>query len=66
MNLPATGKESGGATRLNEQFGYGYDAAQNLNLRTNNALIQTFGVNTKNELTTVTRKCKCKWVSPHY
>ena len=51
----ATGKESGGATRLNEQFGYGYDAAQNLNQRTNNALVQTFNVNAKNELTTATR-----------
>ena len=33
-----------GISRLNEQFSYGYDAAQNLNQRTNNALVQTFGV----------------------
>ena len=38
--LQATcGKESGGTTnRLHEQLGYAYDAAGNLNSRTNNAL----------------------------
>jgi RHS repeat-associated protein len=52
----AIGKESGGLTnRLNEQFGYVYDAAGNLNFRTNNALVQTFGVNNLNELSTVSR-----------
>ena len=51
----ALGKESGGSTRLHEQYGYAYDAAGNLNNRTNNALIQTFNVNNKNELTTGTR-----------
>ncbi len=52
----AKGKESGGVTnRLLEQFGYGYDTAHNLNLRTNNDLIQTFNVNDLNELTTATR-----------
>jgi hypothetical protein len=51
----ALGKESGGSTRLHEQYGYAYDAAGNLNYRTNNALIQTFNVNNKNELTTGTR-----------
>jgi RHS repeat-associated protein len=52
----ATGKESGGTTnRLLEQYGYAYDAAQNLNYRTNNALIQTFNVNNLNELSTITR-----------
>jgi len=40
---------------LQEQFGYAYDAAGNLNRRTNNALVQTFGVNTLNELTNATR-----------
>ena len=50
------GKESGGATnRLQEQFGYTYDAAGNLNYRTNNAFVQTFNVNTLNELTMLTR-----------
>jgi len=33
---------------------YTYDAAGNLNARTNNALVQTFGVNTLNELTAST------------
>ncbi len=52
----AVGKESGGTTnRLQEQFGYAYDAAGNLNYRTNNALLQTFSVNTLNELNTAIR-----------
>jgi RHS repeat-associated protein len=41
--------------RLNEKLGYTYDAADNLNFRTNNALVQTFSVNNLNELSTVTR-----------
>ena len=40
---------------LNEKFAYGYDAAQNLTSRTNNALVQTIGVNSLNELTAITR-----------
>ena len=40
---------------MHEQFGYAYDAAGNLNYRTNNALTQTFAVNSLNELGTVTR-----------
>jgi hypothetical protein len=52
----AKGKESGGGVdRLHEQMGYAYDAAGNLNFRTNNSLIQTFQVNNLNELTNVTR-----------
>jgi RHS repeat-associated protein len=51
----ANGKESGGTARLQEQFGYAYDAAGNLNQRTNNALVQNFDVNNLNELSTVTR-----------
>src|SRR5207247_10748457 len=51
----AKGYESGGSSRLQEQFGYAYDPAGNLNARTNNALVQTFGVNNLNELTNVTR-----------
>ena len=48
----AKGAESGGtANRLQEQFGYAYDAAGNLNYRTNNALLDTFGVNSLNGLT---------------
>ena len=51
----ATAKESGGAARLNEQFGYAYDSAGNLNARTNNTLTLTFGVNSVNGLTNATR-----------
>ena len=51
----AIGKESGGSSRWHEQFGYAYDAAGNLNNRTNNALTQIFAVNNLNELTNVTR-----------
>ena len=51
----AKGKESGGTERLHEKLGYAYDAAGNLNQRTNNALIQTFNVNSLNELTTISR-----------
>jgi YD repeat-containing protein len=36
----ATGKENDDSTRLHEKLGYTYDAAGNLNQRTNNALIQ--------------------------
>ena len=50
------GKESGGTTRPHEQFGYAYDKAWNLNYRTNNALTQTFGVNSLNELATLSRE----------
>ena len=50
----AIGKEAGGVTnRWQERFGYAYDAAGNLNYRTNNALIQSFGVNNLNELATI-------------
>ena len=50
----ALGDEPGGTTnRMQEQFGYFYDAAGNLNYRTNNALIQTYTVNSLNELTQV-------------
>jgi RHS repeat-associated protein len=52
----AFGKEPGGTTnRMQEQLGYFYDAAGNLNYRTNNALVQTFGVNNLNELTSIGR-----------
>jgi RHS repeat-associated protein len=55
----ALGKEAGGVTnRWQEQFGYAYDAAGNLNFRTNNALVQTFNVNSLNELTTITNAGK--------
>jgi YD repeat-containing protein len=52
----ANGVEPSGTTnRLHEQLGYAYDAAGNLAYRTNNALVQTFGVNALNALTTVSR-----------
>ena len=52
----AQGFEADGVTkRQHEQFGYAYDAAWNLSQRTNNALVQSFGVNNLNELTTATR-----------
>jgi RHS repeat-associated protein len=51
----AQAKESGGTSRLNEQFGYGYDAAGNLQYRTNNALVHTFNVDSRNQLTSITR-----------
>jgi RHS repeat-associated protein len=53
--VSAKGKESGGGNRLHEQLGYAYDAAGNLWQRTNNALVQTFTVNTLDELSTATR-----------
>jgi hypothetical protein len=51
----ASGKESGGTTRLHEQFGYAYDQADNLSQRTNNALVQAFTVDSRNQLSTVGR-----------
>ena len=54
--MTTIGKESGGVTnRWQEQFGYTYDAAGNLNFRTNNGLTQTFNVNNLNELSTINR-----------
>jgi RHS repeat-associated protein len=41
--------------RRHEKVGYRYDAAGNLEYRTNDALIQTFAVNGLNQLTNVTR-----------
>jgi hypothetical protein len=52
----ANGFESGGTPRLLEKFGYAYDAAGNLNTRTNNALVQNFNVNTLNELVSLRQK----------
>ncbi len=51
----ATGREADNTSRLHEQFGYAYDAAGNLNYRTNNALVQAFNVDSLNQLTTNTR-----------
>jgi RHS repeat-associated protein len=49
------GKEANGTLRQNEQLEYTYDAGNNLNGRTNNALVQTFAVNSLNQLGSVTR-----------
>jgi len=49
------GAEFDDTVRKHEQFGYAYDAAGNLNYRTNNALLQTFDVNNLNQLVTVKR-----------
>lgn len=52
----AKGTESDAITaRKQEQFGYAYDAAGNLNFRTNNGLLQNFSVNSLNELSNSTR-----------
>ena len=48
-------KESSGALRQNEQLGLTYDAAHNLQLRTNNALVLTFVDDAANQLTNVVR-----------
>ena len=47
--------ESGGTPRLNEQLGFGFDAADNLHTRNNGNLAQTFNVDAANELTNVSR-----------
>ena len=52
----AFGYERNGAARLHEQLGYAYDAAGNLNYRTNNGLVQRFEVNNLNALADVTRR----------
>lgn len=51
----ANGFESGGTVRAHEKFTYGYDAAGNLTARTNNALIQSFTVDSYNQLATSSR-----------
>ena len=48
-------KEANNTPRQNEQLGYGYDAGKNLQFRTNNALVQTFTVDSLNQLSNVTR-----------
>ncbi|HEX4121704.1 MAG TPA: RHS repeat-associated core domain-containing protein [Verrucomicrobiae bacterium] len=44
--------ESTGPARLNEQLNYTYDPSGNLTYRTNNALIEKFYVDSRNQLTT--------------
>ena len=50
-----TAKEFSGVARLNEQLAYLYDAAGNLNYRTNGAMVQAFTVNGLNEISNVSR-----------
>ena len=50
-----SGRESGGTLRHNEQLAYGYDASGNLRTRTNDALVQTFTVDSLNQISNVTR-----------
>ncbi len=50
----AVGYEPDGVTqRGNENFGYAYDAAGNLQVRQNNTLVQTFGVDNANALVNI-------------
>jgi RHS repeat-associated protein len=52
----AKGWEADGTTpRLQEKAGYAYDDAWNLQHRTNNALVQTFNTDNRNQLTTAGR-----------
>ena len=50
-----TATEVSGTVRQNELLGYGYDAAGNLHLRTNGALVETFTVGVSNQIQTVAR-----------
>jgi RHS repeat-associated protein len=49
----AKATDQGSVPRLQEQFGYSYDAAQNLSSRTNNALAQSFAVDALNQLANI-------------
>ena len=50
-----TASETNGTARFNERLGYAYDAAGNLQRRTNDALVQSFTVDAANGLTNITR-----------
>jgi RHS repeat-associated protein len=51
----AVGAEANNNLRGNENFGYQYDAAGNLAMRTNNTLIQTFTNGNANQLVNISR-----------
>jgi RHS repeat-associated protein len=53
--INATGYDTASTNRLQERFGYGYDVAGNLAVRTNGEMILSFAVNNLNELTSVNR-----------
>ncbi|HTB84466.1 MAG TPA: RHS repeat-associated core domain-containing protein [Candidatus Sulfotelmatobacter sp.] len=50
-----TATETNGTPRYNEQFGWSYDAADNVSSRTNNLLVQNYTVDSANEMTNITR-----------
>jgi RHS repeat-associated protein len=51
----ASGAESNAVARAQEQFGYAYDAAWNLQRRTNASMVATFAVDSLNQLTSLSR-----------
>jgi YD repeat-containing protein len=53
--VAAKGYEPNGTPRLHEQLDYVYDAAHNLARRTNNGFLESFAVNTLNQLSSNTR-----------
>lgn len=50
--IRAEATELSGTVRQHEQFGYGYDAGSNLQVRTNNALITIFNSDNNDQVTT--------------
>src|ERR1043166_8780501 len=56
--ISATGAETGGTNRWQEQFTYAYDLAGNLTNRIENKLTNVFAVNNLNQLSTGTRTGK--------
>ena len=55
--VAALGKESDGSARLHETSKYAYDAAGNLSSRTNHALVQSFAVDSLDQLAGALREC---------
>ena len=53
--VTASGFDANGASFVAERNGYAYDPAGNLLRKTNDALIQSFGTDADNQLTSVTR-----------
>src|ERR1043166_9317699 len=58
--VTATGAETGGTNRWQEQFTYAYDLAGNLTNRIENTLTNVFAVNNLNQLSTGTRSGKLR------
>ncbi len=57
--------QTNSSQRTQEKFGFSYDAAGNLQYRTNSAMIQTFTMNGLNQLTNVTRTGNLTIVGTH-